>query len=286
MYTSLSSLTGHCVGTNLLRVFGSNTNGLKGSLRLSIFPARLDSTGNVVDRDDIQVSYGQSRVIVPRTRKCLCVLRVPGQCPCLKYRQEAYLVKVAAAYRLVTTTFLSFVVASIKEKREIQIKAAIKARIESTPDFDVKSLMSLGRRTQCPQMLSGFFESRGKAGMPSTLSELSVDDKVEFIWWNNDRVTPSGLLDLEGVKDSCHIRLVPGIIIDPDSDESGASFRDQNGGKITLFGVVDYGMFVYKTLDEGLWFICLQAILLLTLFAFSKYPGCWMLPLSYTAVPG
>ncbi|PBK87245.1 hypothetical protein ARMGADRAFT_462237 [Armillaria gallica] len=162
----------------------------------------------------------------------------------------SYLVKVAAAYRLVATTFLSFVVASVKEKREIQIKAAIKARIESTPDFDVKSLMSLGRRTQCPQMLSGFFESRGIAGMPSTLSELSVDDKVEFIWRNNDRVTPSGLLHLDGVKDSCHIRLVPGIIIDPDSDESGASFRDQNGEKITLCGVVDYGMFVYKTLDE------------------------------------
>ncbi|SJL08731.1 uncharacterized protein ARMOST_12101 [Armillaria ostoyae] len=158
--------------------------------------------------------------------------------------------QVAAAYRLVATTFLSFVIASIKEKREIQIKAAIKARIESTPDFDIKSLMPLGRRTQYQQMLSAFLESQEKAGVPSTSEELSVDDKVEFIWWNNDRVTPSGLLDLDGVKDSCHIRLVQGIVIDPDSDEPGASFRDQNGRKITLSGVVDYGMFVYKTLDE------------------------------------
>ncbi|KAK0236608.1 hypothetical protein EDD85DRAFT_580233 [Armillaria nabsnona] len=158
--------------------------------------------------------------------------------------------QVAAAYRLVATTFLSFVIASIKEKREIQIKAAIKARIESTPDFDLKSLMPLGRRTQFQQMLSAFLKSREKTGMPSTSEELSVDDKVEFIWWNNDRVTPSGLLDLDRVKDSCHIRLVPGIIIDPDSDEPGASFRDQNGRNITLSGVVDYGMFVYKTLDE------------------------------------
>ncbi|KAK0431213.1 hypothetical protein EV421DRAFT_1854795 [Armillaria borealis] len=110
--------------------------------------------------------------------------------------------------------------------------------------------MPLGRRTQYQQMLSAFLESREKADVPSTSEELSVDDKVEFIWWNNDRVTPSGLLDLDGVKGSCHIRLVPGIVIDPDSDEPGASFRDQNGRKITLSGVVDYGMFVYKTLDE------------------------------------
>ncbi|KAK0431188.1 hypothetical protein EV421DRAFT_1854705 [Armillaria borealis] len=154
------------------------------------------------------------------------------------------------AVRLLAESYLLFVLASIKEKREIQIKAAIKARIESDVDFDIMSLMPLSCRAEDrEQALSAFLESREKAGL---LSALSVDDQVEFIWSSNDLVTRSGLLDLEGVKDSCHIRLLLGIIIDPDDPNEGfsAPLHDQNDRKITLYGVVDYGMFVYKKIDD------------------------------------
>ncbi|SJL08712.1 uncharacterized protein ARMOST_12081 [Armillaria ostoyae] len=156
----------------------------------------------------------------------------------------------ADAVRLLAESYLFFVLASIKEKREIQIKAAIKARIESDVDFDIMSLMPLSCRAEDrEQALSAFLESREKAGLPS---RLSIDDQVEFIWSSNDLVTRSGFLDLEGVKDSCHMRLLPGIIIDPDDPNEGfsAPLHDQNGRKITLYGVVDYGMFVYKKIDD------------------------------------
>ncbi|PBK70432.1 hypothetical protein ARMSODRAFT_112182 [Armillaria solidipes] len=137
------------------------------------------------------------------------------------------------------------------------------------------SLMPLSCRAEDrEQALSAFLESREKAGLPSA---LSVDDRVDFIWSSNDLVTRSGLLDLEGVKDSCHMRLLPGIIIDPDDPNEGfsAPLHDQNGQKITLYGVVDYGMFVYKKIDDGLQIIKLDGIFRLT---FNRLcPLGWML---------
>ncbi|KAK0236560.1 hypothetical protein EDD85DRAFT_833770 [Armillaria nabsnona] len=146
----------------------------------------------------------------------------------------------------IVTAYLLFIASSIKERGEIQTKTAIKARIESdASDFEIMSLMPLGTLAEdLKYALSLFVE---KAGLPeSTFSELSIDDKAEFIRWNNYLVAQNGLVDLEGYRNSCCIRLFPGINL----DGLGAPLYDQNGRKLALYGVVDYAMFVYKTSDD------------------------------------
>ncbi|SJL08709.1 uncharacterized protein ARMOST_12078 [Armillaria ostoyae] len=146
----------------------------------------------------------------------------------------------------IVTAYLLFIAASIREKGEIQIKTAIKARIESdASNFDIMSLMPLG--TLAEDLIPALSLFAEKAALPgSTFSELSVDDKAEFIWWSNDHIAQNGLVDLEGYRDSCCIRLFPGILL----DGLGAPLHDQNGRKIALYGVADYVMFVYKMLDD------------------------------------
>ncbi|PBK87274.1 hypothetical protein ARMGADRAFT_1168638 [Armillaria gallica] len=149
-----------------------------------------------------------------------------------------------AVHRIVTA-YLLFITSSINKNREIQIKTAIKARIESDADFDIMSLMPLGFLAEKLKSALSLFVK--KAGLPeSTFSELSIDDKAEFIRWSNYLVAQNGLVDLEGYRNSCCIRLFPGINL----DGLGAPLYDQNGRKLVLYGVVDYAMFVYKTLDD------------------------------------
>ncbi|PBK99649.1 hypothetical protein ARMGADRAFT_1074503 [Armillaria gallica] len=57
-----------------------------------------------------------------------------------------------------------------------------------------------------------------------------------------------GILDIEGVKDTSHIRLFPEITIH--SGDKDASYRDRNDQEITLSGVVENAMLVFKTQDE------------------------------------
>ncbi|SJL03970.1 uncharacterized protein ARMOST_07327 [Armillaria ostoyae] len=135
--------------------------------------------------------------------------------------------------RQVTNAYLSFAFANIRKNRETDIKNAIKTRLEADPNLDVLSLMpTLGR---------------GR-GLPSTFSELSVEDKANYIGWCNRNVMRQGILDIEGVKDTSHIRLFPEFNID--SGDKDASYRDRNDQEITLSGVVENAMLVFKTQDE------------------------------------
>ncbi|KAG7442705.1 uncharacterized protein BT62DRAFT_370437 [Guyanagaster necrorhizus] len=104
-----------------------------------------------------------------------------------------------------------------------------------------QSLMRRGLRMNDQRMFSTFLEYREnlKAGLAPMLSELRSTTK-----WSSS--APSGLLHLEGVRESCQIRLVPGIVIDPDDPHNGSGLLTVN---ITHSGVLDHAMSVYKTLD-------------------------------------
>ncbi len=103
------------------------------------------------------------------------------------------------------------------------------------------------------QMLSAYLESPEGAGLPSTFSEFSVDDKANYILWCNRYVYPNRLLNIDDVGNTSYIRLYQEITINSDDDD--ASYHDQNGREITLSGVVKYAMLVFKTRDEGAQFI-------------------------------
>ncbi|SJL09040.1 uncharacterized protein ARMOST_12416 [Armillaria ostoyae] len=154
-----------------------------------------------------------------------------------------------AIARQVTDAYLSFVFATIKQSRETDIRNAIKARLEADPGLDIRFLMYGHSDAEShEQILSAYLESPEGAGLPSTLSEFSVDDKVNYILWCNRYVYPNRLLNIDGVGNTSYIRLYQEITIDSDDDD--ASYHDQNGREITLSGVVKYAMLVFKTRDE------------------------------------
>ncbi|KAK0436831.1 uncharacterized protein EV420DRAFT_234561 [Desarmillaria tabescens] len=126
------------------------------------------------------------------------------------------------------------------------MKNAIKARLEADPGLDVTTLSQA--HLDAEEIYSAYLESAEGAGLPSTVSELSVNDKVNYILWCNRYVHPNRLLGTGDIKNTPHIRLYQEIIID--SDDNDASYRDRNGQEITLSGVVEYAMLVFKTEDE------------------------------------
>ncbi len=140
--------------------------------------------------------------------------------------------------------------ATIRENRETDIRNAIKARLEADLGFDVRRHSDAESHEQ---MLLAYLESPEGAGLPSAFSELSVDDKANYILWCNRYVYPNRLLNIDGVGNTSYIRLYQEITVNSDDDD--ASYHDQNGREITLSGVVKYAMLVFKTRDEGAQFI-------------------------------
>ncbi|KAK0462907.1 uncharacterized protein EV420DRAFT_1521563 [Desarmillaria tabescens] len=153
------------------------------------------------------------------------------------------------ASRSVVNAYLSFVSTTMKKEREASIKAAIKARIEASPSFDITPLIPPLESDD--QVLSSFLEAPEGANSPSTLAEFSIDDKVNLVWWGNRLLAGNTITALEGVKDLWNLYLYPEIDID------SAVFKDasQDGQRLTLSGVIDYGMLVFKTWDiNGVYF--------------------------------
>ncbi len=167
------------------------------------------------------------------------------------YWQEPFpLQNPNAVTRQVANAYLSFVFATIRKNRETDIKNAIKTRLEANPNLDVLSLMPTSIDAKSHEKLfSAYLKLAEGAGLPSTFSELSVEDKANYIGWCNRNVMRRGVLDIEGVKDTSHIRVFPELTID--SGDQDASYRDRNDQEITLSGVVENAMLVFKTQDEG-----------------------------------
>lgn len=149
------------------------------------------------------------------------------------------------ASRSIVSAYLSFIAATKKKDREAHIEAAIEARIETSPNLDITPLIP----PNSDPVLSPFLKTPEGAECPSTLAEFSTDDKVNFVWWGNRLLAGSTITsELEGVRDLWNPYLYPEIDIDS-AVPKGAS---QNDPGVTLSGVVDYGMLVFKTSDISL----------------------------------
>ncbi|PBK70431.1 hypothetical protein ARMSODRAFT_955930 [Armillaria solidipes] len=130
----------------------------------------------------------------------------------------------------------------MRKEREGHIKTAFKAKIEASPSLDITPLLP---HTESDPVLSYFLESPEGVGSPSTLEEFSIDDKVNFVWWANRLLGRRTLTALE--EDLWNLYLYEGMAIDS-AVLKGAS---QDAPGLTLSGVVDYGILVFKTRDSG-----------------------------------
>ncbi|KAK0431187.1 hypothetical protein EV421DRAFT_1912077 [Armillaria borealis] len=132
---------------------------------------------------------------------------------------------LVASRRSIVNAYLTFIVTTTRKEREGRIRTAFKARIEASPSLDITPLMP---HTESDQVLSSFLKSPEGAGSPSTLEEFSIDDKVNFRIYGIFTCMkgwPSTLLSFKGAS--------------------------QDAPGLTLSGVVDYGILVFKTRDSG-----------------------------------
>ncbi|PBK99648.1 hypothetical protein ARMGADRAFT_512361 [Armillaria gallica] len=84
-----------------------------------------------------------------------------------------------AVTRQATSAYLSFAFATIRKNCETDIKNAIKTRLEVNPNLDVLSLMPTSIDAKSHEKLfSAYLKLAEGAGLPSTFSELGVEDKA------------------------------------------------------------------------------------------------------------
>ncbi len=157
-----------------------------------------------------------------------------------------------ASRRSIVNAYLTFIVTTMRKEREGLIKNAFKAKIEASPSHDITPLLPYN---ESDKVLSSFLESPEGAGSPSTLEEFSIDEKVKFLWWANRLLGWRAFTALED--DLWNLYLYEGMSIDS-AVLKGAS---QDDPELTLSGVVDHGILVFKTRDSGPRSIISQAVI-------------------------
>ncbi|KAK0236555.1 hypothetical protein EDD85DRAFT_576953 [Armillaria nabsnona] len=149
---------------------------------------------------------------------------------------------LVASRRSIVNAYLTFIVTTMRKERERHIKTAFKATIEASPSHDITPLLPYG---ESDQVLSSFLESPEGAGSPSTLEEFSIDDKVNIAWWANRLLGRRTFTALED--DLWNLYLYEGMAI----DSAVLKGTSQDAPGLTLSGVVDHRILVFKTRDSG-----------------------------------
>ncbi|PBK87271.1 hypothetical protein ARMGADRAFT_462952 [Armillaria gallica] len=149
---------------------------------------------------------------------------------------------LVASRRSIVNAYLTFIVTTMRKEREGLIKNAFKAKIEASPSHDITPLLPYN---ESDKVLSSFLESPEGAGSPSTLEEFSIDEKVNFLWWANRLLGWRASTALED--DLWNLYLYEGMAI----DSAVLKGPSQDVPALTLSGVVDHGILVFKTRDSG-----------------------------------